>query len=117
MGMMRRLLSISTGLAAGVMAYKLLERYNRKNRMGAELQDMDLDDFSADGYSYTDSGEEEDGEKGEVSQNTAAFDFVKENPVMRPAETLPRDKDGKIDPSHIADPADFADWDDLGCRG
>ena len=38
------------------------------------------------------------------------------NPVMAgPAET-PRTEDGKIDVSKLCDPADFCDWDDLGCR-
>ena len=25
--------------------------------------------------------------------------------------------DGKVDPTQIAAPEDFADWDDLGCQG
>ena len=38
------------------------------------------------------------------------------NPVMAgPAET-PLTEDGKIDVSKLCDPADFCDWDDLGCR-
>lgn len=38
------------------------------------------------------------------------------NPVMaKPIET-PRTEDGKIDVSKLCDPADFCDWDDLGCQ-
>ncbi len=43
-------------------------------------------------------------------------DVPNPNPVMaKPIET-PRTEDGKIDVSRLCDPADFCDWDDLGCQ-
>ena len=30
---------------------------------------------------------------------------------------LQRDENGHVDPATIADPNDFQDWDDMGCRG
>ncbi len=38
------------------------------------------------------------------------------NPVMAPPAETPRTADGKIDVSKLCDPADFCDWDDLGCK-
>ena len=38
------------------------------------------------------------------------------NPVESHAEKPPV-VDGKVDPTKIALPEDFADWDDLGCQG
>ena len=110
MGMMRRLLSISTGLAAGVMAYKLLDRYNQRVRLEAEFREMDLEE----GDTVEAPAEEED-PAGEAPAETP--DRPKENPVLKPQAPLPVDEAGRVDPTQIADPADFADWDDLGCRG
>ena len=33
------------------------------------------------------------------------------------AAVVPVDADGKLDPTRIASPEDFANWDDLGCQG
>ena len=41
-------------------------------------------------------------------------------PNMNPVEhhtPAPPVVDGKVDPTQIAAPEDFADWDDLGCQG
>ena len=38
------------------------------------------------------------------------------NPVEAPKAQTPRTADGKIDVTRLCDPADFCDWDDLGCR-
>lgn len=41
-------------------------------------------------------------------------------PNVNPVEhhsPAPQTADGKLDPTQIAAPEDFADWDDLGCRG
>ena len=108
MGMMRRLLSISTGLAAGVMAYKLLDRYNQRARLEAEFRDLDLEE----GDTVEAPAEEET-----PAEPAETPDQPKENPVMKPQAPLTVDEEGRVDPTKIADPADFADWDDLGCRG
>ena len=38
------------------------------------------------------------------------------NPVDAAPAVAPRTADGKIDVTKLIDPADFADWDDLGCK-
>ena len=30
---------------------------------------------------------------------------------------VPKTEDGKLDVTKIADPADFGDWDEQGCKG
>ncbi|MCF2558081.1 hypothetical protein JQM64_11220, partial [Fournierella massiliensis] len=39
------------------------------------------------------------------------------NPVLRPEPSEVTGPDGRIDPTKVAEAADFADWDELGCRG
>ena len=39
------------------------------------------------------------------------------NPVEAAPAAAPVDEDGKLDPTAIADPQDFADWDEQGCKG
>lgn len=39
------------------------------------------------------------------------------NPVELGAVEVPKTADGKYDATKIADPADFGDWDEQGCRG
>ena len=38
-------------------------------------------------------------------------------PVELGAVEAPKTADGKIDAAKVADPADFGDWDEQGCRG
>lgn len=39
------------------------------------------------------------------------------NPVELGAVEVPKTEDGKWDATKIADPADFGDWDEQGCKG
>lgn len=39
------------------------------------------------------------------------------NPVELGAVEVPKTEDGKLDATKIADPADFGDWDEQGCKG
>ena len=39
------------------------------------------------------------------------------NPVLAGAAEAPRTADGRFDAEKICSPADFADWEDLGCQG
>ena len=39
------------------------------------------------------------------------------NPVELGAVEVPKTADGKYDATKIADPADFGDWDEQGCKG
>lgn len=68
------------------------------------------------------TGEEIDAEAADVvariwediSATTAAPNA---NPVELGTADKPVDADGKLDPTRIASPEDFANWDDLGCQG
>ena len=46
-----------------------------------------------------------------------ATDAPNANPVQLGAAEAPVGEDGKLDPTRIASPEDFGNWDDLGCRG
>ncbi len=39
------------------------------------------------------------------------------NPVELGAVEVPKTEDGKLDATKIADPADFGDWEEQGCKG
>lgn len=39
------------------------------------------------------------------------------NPVELGAVEVPKTEDGKLDVTKIADPADFGDWEEQGCKG
>lgn len=46
-----------------------------------------------------------------------ADDTPNVNPVELGAVEVPKTEDGKLDATKIADPADFGDWEEQGCRG
>ena len=46
-----------------------------------------------------------------------ADDTPNVNPVERGAVEVPKTEDGKLDATKIADPADFGDWEEQGCKG
>ena len=46
-----------------------------------------------------------------------AQDAPNVNPVELGAVEVPKTEDGKLDVTKIADPADFGDWDEQGCKG
>lgn len=39
------------------------------------------------------------------------------NPVEAPPAVAPKDENGNFDPTKIADPNDFGDWEEQGCQG
>lgn len=47
----------------------------------------------------------------------AADETPNVNPVTLGTAEKPLTGDGKLDPTRIASPEDFGDWDDLGCQG
>ena len=96
MGMIRRILNIGVGLAAGALAYKLLGDYNKNQMVEAEFTVMDPPETH-----------------GPEQAGSAAGETV---PLGGEAP-LQRDEKGHVDPATIADPNDFQDWDDMGCRG
>lgn len=46
-----------------------------------------------------------------------ADDTPNVNPVELGAVEVPKTEDGKLDATKIADPADFGDWEEQGCKG
>lgn len=50
-------------------------------------------------------------------QFPASDDTPNANPVELGAVEVPKTEDGKLDVTKIADPADFGDWDEQGCKG
>ena len=50
-------------------------------------------------------------------QTPAGDDTPNANPVELGAVEVPKTEDGKLDVTKIADPADFGDWDEQGCKG
>lgn len=96
MGMIRRILNIGVGLAAGALAYKLLGDYNKNQMVEGEFTVMDPPE------TY-----------GPEQARPAAGETV----PLGGETPLHRDENGHVDPATIADPNDFQDWDDMGCRG
>ena len=50
-------------------------------------------------------------------QAPAGDDTPNANPVELGAVEVPKTEDGRLDVTKIADPADFGDWDEQGCKG
>lgn len=96
MGMIRRILNIGVGLAAGALAYKLLGDYNKNQMVEGEFTVMDPPETH-----------------GPEQARPAADETV----PLGGETPLHRDENGHVDPATIADPNDFQDWDDMGCRG
>lgn len=96
MGMIRRILNIGVGLAAGALAYKLLGDYNKNQMVEGEFTVMDPPETH-----------------GPEQARPAAGETV----PLGGKTPLHRDENGHVDPATIADPNDFQDWDDMGCRG
>ena len=109
MGMIRRILNIGVGLAAGALAYKLLGDYNTKNQM-------------VEGEFTVVNHHEESGAPKEQPETKEEPDPAEEKPQtgsvpLGSSTPLQRDENGNVDPASIADPEDFKDWDDMGCKG
>ena len=96
MGMIRRILNIGVGLAAGALAYKLLGDYNKNQMVEGEFTVMD---------------------PPETHGPEQARPSADETVPLGGETPLHRDENGHVDPATIADPNDFQDWDDMGCRG
>lgn len=104
MSVLRRLLSVGVGLAAGAFAYKLLKDYNDKNELEGDYIELPL-------------------EEDRKPEETAAPEWQPRpdngplvNPVSLGAAEKPLTEDGKLDPTRIASPEDFCDWDEMGCQ-
>lgn len=105
MRLIRRLLSIGLGVAAGAVAYKLLNDYNKESHIEGEYVEVPT-------------------EKEKHDQTTEAPVYPQRpdcgpnvNPVTLGAAEKPLDENGKLDATRIASVEDFGDWDEWGCQG
>lgn len=106
MGFIRRILAIGLGLGASVLAVKIVQNYDRNRYIEGEFTEL--------------SGREEEPEAPASPPPRPAQkpdNGPNVNPVTLGAAERPVDENGRLDPTRIADPADFGDWDDLGCQG
>lgn len=114
MGMIRRILNIGVGLAAGALAYKLLGDYNKTGMVEGEFTVVDHPEEAEKKAEPQPNAEADpEPEPAAAGQPKAAAAGV----PLGGSQPLQRDENGHVDPASIADPADFKDWDDMGCRG
>lgn len=133
MGMMRRLIAVGVGLAAGAVAATVLKKLNdpildEDEVMIPPQQPEEADETVEAPAAAEEPAEEparepaapaaEEGKAEEPAPAPApATDAPNANPVQLGAAEAPVGEDGKLDPTRIASPEDFGNWDDLGCRG
>lgn len=132
MGMMRRLIAVGVGLAAGAVAATVLKKLNdpildEDEVMIPPQQPEEADETVETPAAAEEPAEEparepavpaaEEGKAEEPAPAPAAADAPNTNPVQLGAAEAPVGEDGKLDPTRIASPEDFGNWDDLGCRG
>ncbi len=125
MGIMRRLFSVGTGLAAGLLAYKLINRYEKKVQLEGEYRVIAPEEEEA-GPQEAAAEEQEEApqaaEEAPAEQVPAREEEPREsagpnpNPVLRPEPSEVTGPDGRIDPTKVAEASDFADWDEMGCK-
>ena len=107
MGFIRRMLAIALGLGASALAVKILQDYNKDRYIEGEFVELSGRE-----------GETEHPAPAEPVRPVAGPDAGPNvNPVTLGTAQRPLDENGRLDPTRIADPADFGDWDDLGCQG
>lgn len=132
MGMMRRLIAVGVGLAAGAAAATVLKKLNDPILDEDEVMIPPQQPEEADETVEVPAAAEEPAEAPaqepaepaaeeakaeEPAPAPAAADAPNTNPVQLGAAEAPVGEDGKLDPTRIASPEDFGNWDDLGCRG
>lgn len=132
MGMMRRLIAVGVGLAAGAAAATVLKKLNDPILDEDEVMIPPQQPEKADETVEAPAAAEEPAEATaqeptepavekakaeEPAPAPAATDAPNTNPVQLGAAEAPVGEDGKLDPTRIASPEDFGNWDDLGCRG
>ena len=123
MSLLKKLAGLAVGAAAvGTVAYLL-----NKRDQGEEYEHIVGPEDEAD----AEAAEPEADVPGEAAQEAPAAtpqppvaahpapaeDAPNVNPVELGAVEAPKTADGKIDAAKVADPADFGDWDEQGCRG
>lgn len=114
MGILRRFLSIGVGVAAGALAYKLLQDYNETNVLNGDYvevpmpEEADTAEPEADPASQPEYSPQQRVQRPDQGPNV--------NPVTLGTAEKPLTEDGRLDPTRIASPEDFVEWDDMGCQ-
>lgn len=118
MALFRRMLPVLAGAALGCAATLLAQRYSNlvehEHIVGPEAFD-DAAEPAADAPETPEAEAEPAAPAG--AYPVADDSAVNPNPVQDHTDPVPTTEDGKMDPTAIAKPEDFADWDDLGCQG
>ncbi|WP_395151536.1 hypothetical protein [uncultured Allofournierella sp.] len=112
MGLIRRLLSIGLGVAAGAVAYKLLSDYNKSEHIEGEYVNIPQETEEPTAQAA------EPKEEQTVAYPQRPDRGPNVNPVSLGTLEKPIDEaTGKLDATRIASPEDFGDWDEWGCQG
>ena len=136
MSLLKKLAGLAVGAAAlGAAAYVLKNREHGEeyehivgpeDEVEPETESAEpADDASAEAEEAPAAPEEtaaapvEEAPEAEATpvQAPAGDDTPNANPVELGAVEVPKTEDGKLDVTKIADPADFGDWDEQGCKG
>lgn len=108
MGIIRRFLSVGLGIAAGAFAYKLLKDYNNDGHIEGEYVELPLQEPAPQKPAAPEAA---------VPHPVAPDNGPNPNPVTLGGTEKPLTENGTLDPTRIASPEDFAEWDELGCQG
>ena len=137
MSLLKKLVGLTIGAAAvGAAAYFLNrnEHTEEYEHIWGPEDDADAEDGTAETAEPADDASAEAEEAPAAPEETAAApveeateaapvqapavdDTPNANPVELGAVEVPKTEDGKLDVTKIADPADFGDWDEQGCKG
>ena len=124
MSLLKKLVGLTIGAAAvGAAAYFLNrnEHTEEYEHIWGPEDEADAEDGTAETAEPADdaSAEAEEAPEAEAApvQAPAGDDTPNANPVELGAVEVPKTEDGKLDVTKIADPADFGDWDEQGCKG
>ncbi|MFR3792237.1 MAG: hypothetical protein ACLTWO_10050 [Blautia massiliensis (ex Durand et al. 2017)] len=128
MSLLKKLVGLAAGAAAvGAVLYVL-----QKHEHGEEYEHIvgpEGEGEAASSEPETDASVEEEPSAAAFPQTDAVYqppvaahpapteDTPNANPVELGAVEVPKTADGKYDATKIADPADFGDWDEQGCKG
>lgn len=127
MSLLKKLAGLAVGAAAvGAAVYVL-----KKREHGEEYEHImgPADEVETDAEPEDDASDEAEQALAAASPDAvyqppvaahpvqAGDDTPNANPVELGAVEVPKTEDGKFDATRIADPADFGDWDEQGCKG
>ena len=128
MSLLKKLFGLAVGAAAVGTAVYVLQKHGHSEEYEHIVGPEDEAE-TASSEPETDAPVEETPSAAAFPENDAADqppvaahpapaeDAPNVNPVELGAVEVPRTEDGKYDATKIADPADFGDWDEQGCKG